>query len=230
MAISCIECLGFFSSAFPCPAHSHYEQCGTSCPAACPSLSFPFPCTQHCQEGCQCDDGLLLSGDQCVPPTSCGCFHEGRYRQSGEQFWFGEQCEFHCLCDGMSGIVHCNSSSCQQQEICRAIEGEYGCHSRPSATCSAAGDPHYTSFDGHRFDFQGTCLYTLATVCNDTLGLPYFQVTAQNEAWNGRSVSITVEVYVHVSGHLVHISRNMYGTAKVIKKRTKILILKTDCC
>ncbi|XP_053087183.1 alpha-tectorin isoform X3 [Pangasianodon hypophthalmus] len=199
----------------PCPAHSHFEECGTSCPAACPSLSFPFPCTQYCQEGCQCDNGLLLSGDQCVPPTGCGCFHEGRYRQSGEQFWYGEQCLVHCVCDGTSGIVHCSSSSCQDQEICRVIDGEYGCHSQPSATCSASGDPHYTSFDGHRFDFQGTCQYTLATVCNDTLGLPYFEVTARNEAWNGLSVSITVEVNVNVSGHLVHVSRNMYGTAKI---------------
>ncbi|XP_046691095.1 alpha-tectorin-like isoform X4 [Silurus meridionalis] len=199
----------------PCPAHSHYELCGTSCPAACPSLSFPFPCTQHCQEGCQCDNGLLLSGDQCVPPTDCGCFHEGRYRQSGEQFWSGEQCLLHCVCDGTSGIVRCTPASCQEQEICRVMDGEYGCHAQPSATCSASGDPHYSTFDGHRFDFQGTCHYTLATVCNDTRGLPYFHVTARNEAWNGGSVSITVEVYVNVSGHLVHISRDMYGTAEI---------------
>ncbi|XP_060720764.1 alpha-tectorin-like [Tachysurus vachellii] len=200
---------------FQCPAYSHYEECGTSCPAACPSLSFPFPCTRLCQEGCQCDNGLVLSGDQCVPPTGCGCFHEGRYRQSGEQFWFGQQCRFHCVCDGTSGFVNCSSSSCQDHEICHVIDGEYGCHPRPSATCSASGDPHYTSFDGHRFDFQGTCHYTLATVCNDTLGLPYFQVIARNEAWNGLSVSITVEVYVNVSGHLVHVSHDMYGTAEI---------------
>ncbi|XP_060721114.1 alpha-tectorin-like isoform X2 [Tachysurus vachellii] len=199
--------------AFQCPAYSHYEE--YSCPAACPSLSFPFPCTRLCQEGCQCDNGLVLSGDQCVPPTGCGCFHEGRYRQSGEQFWFGQQCQFHCVCDGTSGFVNCSSSSCQDHEICHVIDGEYGCHPRPSATCSASGDPHYTSFDGHRFDFQGTCHYTLATVCNDTLGLPYFQVIARNEAWNGLSVSITVEVYVNVSGHLVHVSHDMYGTAEI---------------
>uniref|UniRef100_A0A096M0V5 VWFD domain-containing protein n=1 Tax=Poecilia formosa TaxID=48698 RepID=A0A096M0V5_POEFO len=64
-----------------CPSNSHYELCGSSCPSSCPSLSFPFTCDTRCQEGCQCDDGFVLNGNQCVPPTSCGCFHDGRYRQ-----------------------------------------------------------------------------------------------------------------------------------------------------
>uniref|UniRef100_A0A3B4BRA6 Alpha-tectorin-like n=1 Tax=Pygocentrus nattereri TaxID=42514 RepID=A0A3B4BRA6_PYGNA len=178
---------------YSCPSNSHYELCGTSCPAACPSLSFPFLCTQPCQEGCQCNDGLLLSGDSCVPPTGCGCLHEGRYRQGGESFWYGEGCQSLCICNGTTGFVRCSTSSCSEQETCRIVEGEYGCHPRPHATCSASGDPHYTSFDGRTFDFQGTCRYVLTTVCNRTRGLPYFQVIARNEAWQGLPVSITVE-------------------------------------
>uniref|UniRef100_A0AAR2M4R1 VWFD domain-containing protein n=1 Tax=Pygocentrus nattereri TaxID=42514 RepID=A0AAR2M4R1_PYGNA len=199
---------------YSCPSNSHYELCGTSCPAACPSLSFPFLCTQPCQEGCQCNDGLLLSGDSCVPPTGCGCLHEGRYRQGGESFWYGEGCQSLCICNGTTGFVRCSTSSCSEQETCRIVEGEYGCHPRPHATCSASGDPHYTSFDGRTFDFQGTCRYVLTTVCNRTRGLPYFQVIARNEAWQGLPVSITVEVYVNVSGHMVHVSRNMRGTTR----------------
>lgn len=59
----------------------------------------------------------------------------------------------------------------------------------------------------------------LATVCNDTTGLPHFQVDARNEAWHGLSVAITVEVFVNVSGHLVHMSQDMNGhsTVEVIK-------------
>uniref|UniRef100_A0AAY5EYS8 VWFD domain-containing protein n=1 Tax=Electrophorus electricus TaxID=8005 RepID=A0AAY5EYS8_ELEEL len=193
-----------------CPVNSHYELCGTSCPAACPSLSFPFLCTQHCQEGCQCNDGFLLSGERCVPPTGCGCLHEGRYRQGGERFWYGEQCQSLCDCDGTTGLVHCVPSSCSGQETCSIVGGEFGCHPQPRATCSASGDPHYISFDGRTFDFQGTCQYILATVCNNTRRLPYFQVSARNEAWNGLPVSITAEVYVNVSGHLLHISRDMH--------------------
>ncbi|XP_072530588.1 alpha-tectorin-like [Salminus brasiliensis] len=210
---------------FPCPANSHYQLCGTSCPAACPSLSFPFLCSQNCQEGCQCNDGLLLSGDRCVPPMGCGCLHEGHYRQGGERFWHGEQCQSQCVCDGTTGFVRCSPSSCSEQETCRIVGGEYGCHPQPHATCSASGDPHYTSFDGRTFDFQGTCRYILATVCNNTRGLPYFQVVARNEAWNGLPVSITVEVYVNVSGHLVHVSHNMRGTAEIDSETKNLPVL-----
>ncbi|XP_051523541.1 alpha-tectorin-like [Myxocyprinus asiaticus] len=198
-----------------CPPNSHFELCGTSCPASCPSLSFPFQCTLHCQGGCQCNDGHVLNGDHCVPPTGCGCHYAGRYWQPGEQFWHGEQCQSLCVCDGVTGNVHCSPSSCSEEEICQVVEGQFGCHPLQHASCSASGDPHYMSFDGAFFDFQGTCRYVLATVCNDTGRLPHFQVDAINEAWLGLPVSITVEVFVNVSGHLVHMSQDMYGSSAV---------------
>ncbi|XP_057184221.1 alpha-tectorin-like [Triplophysa rosa] len=198
-----------------CPPNAHYDLCGTSCPASCPSLSFPFQCTLQCQEGCQCNDGLVLNGDHCVPPMGCGCRYAGRYRQPGEQFWRDEECQSLCVCDGITGNVHCTPSSCSEQELCSVVEGEYGCHPSPHASCSASGDPHYISFDGTYFDFQGTCRYVLATVCNDTRGLSHFQVDARNEAWHGLPVSITVEVFVNVSGHLVHMSQDLNGYSSV---------------
>ncbi|XP_052426097.1 alpha-tectorin-like [Carassius gibelio] len=200
-----------------CPANTHYELCGTSCPASCPSLSFPFQCTLPCQGGCQCNDGLVLDGDRCVSPTGCGCHYDGRYRQPGEQFWHGEECQFQCICDGITGNVRCTPSSCSEQEICRVVEGEYGCHPRPHGSCYASGDPHYISFDGTYFDFQGPCRYVLAKVCDEARGLPPFQVDARNQRLDGWPVSITVEVLVNVSGHLVHISQDMnsYSAVKV---------------
>uniref|UniRef100_A0A8C1LK91 Alpha-tectorin-like n=1 Tax=Cyprinus carpio TaxID=7962 RepID=A0A8C1LK91_CYPCA len=200
-----------------CPANTHYELCGTSCPASCPSLSFPFQCTLPCQGGCQCNDGLVLDGDRCVSPTGCGCHYDGRYRQPGEQFWHGEECQFLCVCDGITGNVRCTPSSCSEQEICRVVEGEYGCHPRPHGSCYASGDPHYISFDGTYFDFQGPCRYVLAKVCDDTRGLAHFQVDARNYRLDGWPVSITVEVFVNVSGHLVHMSQDMnsYSAVKV---------------
>ncbi|XP_041830785.1 alpha-tectorin-like isoform X2 [Melanotaenia boesemani] len=198
-----------------CPSNSHYELCGTSCPSACPSLSFPFTCDTPCEEGCQCDNGFVLNGNQCVPPTSCGCYHQGRYRQSGEQFWDGEQCQSFCTCNGVTGAVQCFPNSCGSQESCRVVEGEFGCHPSPHGICSASGDPHYLTFDRKAYDFQGTCRYVLATVCNATDGLHQFSVEAKNEPWSGLPVSITAEVVVNVLGYQVRLSGNNRGMAEV---------------
>ncbi|XP_061564630.1 alpha-tectorin-like [Cololabis saira] len=198
-----------------CPSNSHYELCGTTCPSACPSLSFPFTCGTPCQDGCQCDDGFVLNGNQCVPPTSCGCYHQGRYRQSGEKFWDGEECQSLCTCNGMTAAVHCVPDSCDPQESCRVVEGEFGCHPSPHGTCSASGDPHYFTFDGQAYDFQGTCRYVLAAVCNATDEVQHFSVEAKNEAWNGLQVSITAEVFVDVLGYQVLMSRNIPGMVEV---------------
>uniref|UniRef100_A0A3B3XBX0 VWFD domain-containing protein n=1 Tax=Poecilia mexicana TaxID=48701 RepID=A0A3B3XBX0_9TELE len=167
-----------------CPSNSHYELCGSSCPSCCPSLSFPFTCDTQCQEGCQCDDGFVLNGNQCVPPTSCGCFHDGRYRQVDEKFWDGEECQSFCTCNGVTGIVQCSPKTCGPQESCNVVDGEF--------------DPHYLTFDGKAYDFQGTCRYVLATVCNDTVDLHQFSVEAKNEPWFGLPVSITAEVFVDI--------------------------------
>ncbi|KAK2820378.1 hypothetical protein Q5P01_023337 [Channa striata] len=198
-----------------CPPNSHYQLCGTSCPSTCPSLSFPFSCDTVCQEGCQCDGGFVLNGDQCVPPTSCGCYHQGRYHQGGEQFWDGEQCDSLCTCNGITGLVHCTPSSCGIQESCRVVGGEFGCHPNPHGLCSASGDPHYLTFDHKAYDFQGSCHYVLAAVCNATDGLPQFSVESKNEAWNGGPVSITAEVLVNVGAYQVRVSRDSHGVVQV---------------
>ncbi|XP_035853743.1 alpha-tectorin-like [Sander lucioperca] len=209
-----------------CPLNSHYEVCGTTCPSACPSLSFPFACDTVCQEGCQCNDGFVLNGNQCVTPTACGCHHQGRYRRGGEQFWDGEECQSLCMCNGTTGAVHCIPNSCGPQESCRVVEGEFGCHTNPHGTCSASGDPHYLTFDHKAYDFQGTCRYVLATLCNDTDGLHEFSVEAKNEPWNGLTVSITAEVFVNVWGYRVQMTRVSHGVVQVngVTKNLPILL------
>lgn len=95
------------------------------------------------------------------------------------------------------------------------LGSEFGCHPNPPGTCSASGDPHYLTFDGTRFDFQGTCRYVLVTVCNNNDELPSFSVEAKNEPLFGLPVSITAEVLVKVFNYGVRMFRNNRGLVQV---------------
>ena len=38
-----------------------------------------------------------------------------------------------------------------------------------SAVCQSSGDPHYTTWDGGHYSYQGICLYLLAGQCGKTM-------------------------------------------------------------
>ena len=84
--------------------------------------------------------------------------------------------------------------NCTTKCICQ--NGEWAC-SRTScfngATCYASGDPHYSSFDSRRYDFQGTCEYVLTKDCQRER----FTVTAVNTQCN-RIASCITEVTITV--------------------------------
>ncbi len=101
---------------------------------------------------------------------------------------------------GENGTVSCQASSCSPGEACRVADGVLGCHPVSHGRCVATGDPHYFSFDGRRFKFQGACVYTLAKVFDQGEGrLVNFSVDTQNEKIRNSKVSViktlTVTVY-----------------------------------
>uniref|UniRef100_A0A3B3T1R7 VWFD domain-containing protein n=1 Tax=Paramormyrops kingsleyae TaxID=1676925 RepID=A0A3B3T1R7_9TELE len=149
--------------------------------------------------------------------SDCGCYYNGQYYQNGQNFWEGEGCLNYCTCNGDTGDISCEPSSCSSWEYCQIVNGEYGCYPLPQGICYAVGDPHYSTFDLLTFDFQGTCHYVLASLYNDTSGLQDFQVEARNEPWMGLPVSITVEVFVMVYGYQVDIKKSDPGIVWVRK-------------
>ncbi|XP_011835543.1 PREDICTED: IgGFc-binding protein-like [Mandrillus leucophaeus] len=193
-------------TAFQCPAHSHYELCGDSCPVSCPSVSAPEGCESACREGCVCDAGFVLSGDTCVPVGQCGCLHDDRYYPLGQTFYPGPGCDSLCHCRE-GGLVSCQPSSCGPHETCRPSGGSLGCVAVGSATCQASGDPHYTTFDGRRFDFMGTCVYVLAQTCGTRPGLHRFAVLQENVAWGNGRVSVTRVITVQVGNFTLRLEQ-----------------------
>lgn len=71
------------SLAMSCPGGSIYQSCGTRCPSTCVSNSTTTSCSLLPVEGCFCKEGYILSGDTCVPESSCGCVdEENQYHQA----------------------------------------------------------------------------------------------------------------------------------------------------
>ena len=50
-----------------------------ACPATCADIDGPNDCVKPCTEGCECDEGWVLSGQTCVPVEQCGCYRDERY-------------------------------------------------------------------------------------------------------------------------------------------------------
>ncbi|KAM4652646.1 IgGFc-binding protein-like [Discoglossus pictus] len=185
--------------ALPCPANSHYEFCGNACPASCSDRTAPSRCTDDCVETCQCNDGFVLSADKCVAVSSCGCSYNGAYYEANQEFWSDDNCRVLCKCDPSLGMVVCKETSCKASERCLVVDGVRGCRPISFSTCSASGDPHYTTFDGKRFDFMGTCVYQLVGVTSSDSSVPRFTVKVQNNNRGNKVVSytkvVTLEVY-----------------------------------
>ncbi|KAG6461849.1 hypothetical protein O3G_MSEX012891 [Manduca sexta] len=121
-----------------CPDGKLYKSCG---PDVQPSCAFPSPPNKadnsSCVEGCFCPEGLLLEGGRCIPKSECPCRLRNKSFKPGTVL-----------------PKDCNTCTCQA--------GEWTCTQVPcGARCSAVGDPHYTTFDGLRYNFMGRCTYTL---------------------------------------------------------------------
>ncbi|XP_029432728.1 alpha-tectorin-like isoform X2 [Rhinatrema bivittatum] len=198
-----------------CPANTHYELCGSSCSASCSKPTLPANCLNACLEGCQCDSGYALSAADCVPQHQCGCSHKGRYYRAGETFWDGDGCEMFCRCDEITQAVLCSKATCAQGESCGIFSGVYGCHVLPDDICQASGGLYYTTFDGKRYAFQGSCRYTLAEPCGESQHLPFFRVEVENDKIPGIPVSVAAKVFIQMNSMRIQLQRGQHETAKI---------------
>ncbi|XP_026150193.1 uncharacterized protein LOC113122824 [Mastacembelus armatus] len=194
-----------------CPANSHYELCGSSCPATCSDPTAPSKCKRPCVETCTCNAGFLLSGNQCVPDTQCGCTHEGRYVPAGESFWADQGCQRWCKCVAGSRRVECQDKTCGAGQQCQVVEGIRKCKAASHSTCQATGDPHYKTFDKQKFDFQGTCVYQLVALCSKNKELVPFEVLVQNDHRGSKVVSYTKLVEIKVYSLSIVITKTYKG-------------------
>lgn len=203
-----------------CPENSHYEQCGNACPATCKDPTAPSKCKLKCLETCTCNPGFLLSGNQCVPSSQCGCTYEGRYTLPNKPFWGNENCTKRCQCDPTCLEAGCKNASCPSGTQCTVVNGIRDCHPLPYATCLASSGSNYQTFDGQRYNFQGTCVYQMAGVCSKKADLVPFDVLVQNDIHNKSEGSVPKLVEVKVYGHSFTISKQDQKNTVMVSQRS----------
>ncbi|XP_033106905.1 IgGFc-binding protein-like [Anneissia japonica] len=237
-----------------CPDGSSYKQCVSACQPSCTNPDQdPLACSTPCSEGCQCDEGYLLSDGVCVRSVQCGCVFEGLYFEIGSEL-VDSNCTQMCTCRA-GGYVDCSDMVCDPDSLCGISDGVFGCYcpdgfigdglicdvdpcnENPCANggqctaidsvsftcicfagwtgdtcetmtghCSAHGDPHYTTFDGLRYDFQGECQYVLAQSCNDPE--TNFTIVQQNEKYAvNPNVAVTKEIIIYLDDVVISLLR-----------------------
>ncbi|CAM5137602.1 unnamed protein product, partial [Eretmochelys imbricata] len=130
---------GIFKDSISCPGGSQYKSCGSRCPSTCVTPSAFSPCSSLPVEGCFCNEGYVLSGDTCVPESSCGCVDENNhYHQLGESWFTHDACTERCTCNSNNNIT-CTGWACGPLEICGVQDGELGCY--PPVDASTTSSP-----------------------------------------------------------------------------------------
>lgn len=95
---------------------------------------------------------------------------------------------------------------------CRLNYGGFLCENKLTS-CFSAGDPHYFTFDGERYHFQGLCKYTMTeNQCPEKM--PPFKVTSKNEV-RGTNTDVTYPKYVEVE---------VYGTVIRLDKGNVLFV------
>lgn len=147
-----------------CPSFSHYSVCTSSCPNTCSDLTASRNCAAPCTEGCECDDGFVLSTSQCVPLHKCGCDFNGHYYTMGEFFWATANCTVQCLCEE-GGDVYCFNKTCRSGEACAVEDGYQGCFPKRQTVCLLSQNQVLHTFDGAAYTFPSDFSYTLLKTC-----------------------------------------------------------------
>uniref|UniRef100_A0A9J7YLD8 Zonadhesin, like n=1 Tax=Cyprinus carpio carpio TaxID=630221 RepID=A0A9J7YLD8_CYPCA len=201
-----------------CPVGSHYEPCGSACPASCQDPGSEGTCSEPCVEGCVCDPGFVLSGDKCVPFSECGCTdRDNNYRPVGDSWFTKDDCTERCICSPFNTVT-CEAWQCGPAQECKVNEGELGCVNTGVGICHIAGDPHYYTFDGIMHTYMGTCTYTLVAICDTSMVTP-FTIVAKNEERGQPEASYVRSVTVYLPTANITISKS--GRVLVNERRIK---------
>uniref|UniRef100_A0A8C4QZ18 BMP-binding endothelial regulator protein n=1 Tax=Eptatretus burgeri TaxID=7764 RepID=A0A8C4QZ18_EPTBU len=158
-------------------------------------------CFHHCRKNgsCRAPENCCHMCVSYVQPLETHCRVNNSIYQDGDQLPSSP-----CMtCTCRTGKTKCQRFKCPTRKVCphgqhleqTQLECCPKCVNKPGV-CTVFGDPHYRTFDGKTFNFQGPCRYTLVRDCtraelfsvivqNDARNTHYFAWTKAVELWLG---------------------------------------------
>ena len=167
-----------------CPKNQEYIDSESICEAkvTCATYDLKASCSDATTRfrGCGCKGGTVMAPDgTCVEPDRCPCMYGMDYFDEGEEI-----------------TVKCNKMKCQNRKFIKV--GQVDC----PGVCWVYGDPHYVTFDGKHYMFQGACRYVLAKAINGD-----FSVVVGNMPCGSTGVTCTKNAEITIKGIKMHLIR-----------------------